>query len=51
MVLLPTCKPANGYDRLGNPAGNPNSPLAVVKDAIATVITPLPITPHHNIMP
>ncbi len=30
--------------------GNPNSPLAVVKDANAAVITPPPITPHHRIM-
>ena len=45
-MLLTTCKPINGYNRMGNS----NSPLAVVKDANAAVITPQPITPDHRIM-
>jgi hypothetical protein len=50
-VLLTTCKPANGYNEWAIRSGNPNSPLAVVKDANAAVITPPSITPHHRIMP
>jgi hypothetical protein len=45
-VLLPTCKAAKGYDRLGIPVWQAHSPLAVIKDITASVITPSPITPH-----
>jgi hypothetical protein len=45
-VLLTTFKHINGYNRMGNS----NSPLAVVKDANAAVITPPPITPPHHVL-
>jgi hypothetical protein len=45
-VLLTTFKHINGYNRMGNS----NSPLAVVKDANAAVITPPPITPPHDVL-